>query len=117
DAVKQEKSEIRNSKSETNSNTKEEKRKRINTRFWTFELSDFGFVSDFEFRISDFEILPCIRKFLPAIWSAAKRYDCASGAIWTSRRRSMRGAPTMWSRTRSACAIIASRNRSTSSSG
>jgi hypothetical protein len=53
------KSEIRNPKSETN--PKFEGRNFSNcadrsaAMFWKFEFSDFEFVSDFGFRISDFE--------------------------------------------------------------
>jgi hypothetical protein len=48
------------SKSETNPNPKLEKENE-EAWFWTFAFSDFGFVSDFDIRISDFLLqrAPC----------------------------------------------------------
>ncbi|HYT94479.1 MAG TPA: hypothetical protein VEL76_37535, partial [Gemmataceae bacterium] len=51
------KSEIRNSKSETNPKSEQENPK-LQAPLSSFSGSDFGFVSDFEFRISDFLQLP-----------------------------------------------------------
>jgi uncharacterized radical SAM protein YgiQ len=53
------KSEIRNPKSETNSNTEIPMSQTSEPRALGFGNSDLRFVSDFEFRISDFVLLPC----------------------------------------------------------
>jgi hypothetical protein len=50
---RKEKSEIRTSKSETNSNFEEEN---SNQSCFGFRIKDFGFVSDFEIRISNLAI-------------------------------------------------------------
>jgi uncharacterized radical SAM protein YgiQ len=52
------KSEIRSTKSETNSNPKIQNPKPEGTGVLNFDHSDFGFVSDFGFRASDFTLLP-----------------------------------------------------------
>src|SRR5262249_51845396 len=56
--LRQDKSEIRNSKSETNSKHQTQNPKPVHAEVSDIPYSDLGFVSDFGFRISDFLLLP-----------------------------------------------------------